>query len=1152
MDELTLSNTSSGNAALYTTATTDGTWFAFLLDQGVSSTESTLTISQTAGFKGYYLFAVTAPAGDINTFVSNTWAYLVPLKIMYQYSALVWMTNPQGTLTSSNTMQLVLSFSGGLKFQVLQALNFNFGNNYASLYISNSTNLFIDPVNNNFDLQSDPNYTFIKLQTNTVQSNSQVRSDLIVPMTGQGIGCMRFQAYLSRATDYNTGNFDFAFKYFYPDTLSGQIAEMNASLLIPGNQNDFNIYQCSLYPPDMLNSKGVYTYFAATGQSWNSNTKVFFATVMTAAMVTDYGYPLNLLPVVDWNPAVLPAQYPTVQSSMMVFSSRCPSDPASRWYLIPSGSYTIGINDNYIPYLDSKNQMRFLCGLAGTESISFTPQTSALTGDLIRFLPNQPAQAGQFPVLPTGNVVGSNTGKTGLQDNYITAWSAFSSGSANNQPVVYHAQPQGSSLFAQHQDVFNSEVLLGYQIVNAGTLSGAKNAVYFPMATYGQPLSASGTFDPLLFEQQILNPSRKAEIANSLKTETEMLTQKRRDNQRLLTAGTNNNVIQTTSNQGFYIEIDQDTSVWDTLKMAVNNDLQGLNSVLSFDMLSARLQSVFQSNQLFLVISANQDNVLGTFNSEMTIEGWPFHINIPASNPTGQYKNVLLFKYCGGTLLNLAQNIQNWSDPSSFNDTQAGGLSNVSLWLQQYIQTGIDRYAVNKDTDYYKFYTVATDPNWQGILALNVDIDVQNFPADLQGLLAGIDMSKFYAHHFGVDSSFIARQDGGLQMQNPSSLFALIDYEDTVYEQLDFSIDAYKKKAPINTAVDYTFTVLTLKVLFENTQIANFNSYLAFTINKLFGEKVDSTNRQNLLILTGTYEDQNGIAAYTFNTTGDSILVMESTVFNTVEIVKASFNTIVPQDADSDGEVNSTFSFWGYLNLKKLSGFDLLSFGSEVDTAPNGYGAYYSSLCVDLAFPLATPTSQTFTFNIGQLNFDTGQSVVRKDSLYAHFPLQLSGMAYGNDKNSPATQGYMTVLVEGLAEQSAVSGEWYGLTFTLNMGSMGALASSAGFNSTFMTCWSPNSNGAAAMIKLSGVNPQAPSFSLQGVLNIGIGVIMIQNLSAEGASPSYMMQINNIVLKLLGLSFPTGGNVNFYLFGNPDLNAPPESLGWYANYVEKS
>ncbi|MBB6271643.1 hypothetical protein HDF26_002100 [Pedobacter cryoconitis] len=1152
MDELTISNISSGNTALYTAAAADGTWFAFLLDQGVSCPENTITISQTVKYQGYYLFATTAPTGDINTFVTNCWSYLIPLKVTYQYSAIVWMTNPQGPFNTANTLQLVLSFSGGLQFQVLKPLNFNFGYNYASLYISNSTNLVIDPVNNRFDFQIDPNYSFIKLQTNTVQSNSQVRSDLLVPMTGIGKGCMRFQAYLSTATDYNTGNFNFALKYFFPDSVSGQISEINASLLIPGNQNDFDIYQCSLYPPDMLNSAGNYTYFAPTGQSWNSNTKLTTATVMAASFMTDYGYPLNLIPVVSWDAAYLPDTYPVTGSTLMIFSPRCPSDPNSRWYLLPEGNYRIGIAEAYVPYLDGKNQLRFLCGLAGTESISFTPQTSKTTGDLISFIPGQAAQATQFPIVPTDNVVGSNTGKTGLVNTYITSWAGFAAGLQTNQPIIYHAQPQGSSLFAQKQDVFNSDVLLGYQILNAGTLSTGNEVSYFPIAAYGQSLTAPADFDPMQFEQQILNPSRKSEIAESQKAEAEMLTAKRRTNQRLLHSEANENIIKTTSNQGFYIEVDQDTSVWDTLKMAVNDDLQGLNSVLSFDALSAKLQSVFQSNQLFLVVSANKDGVLGTFNSEMTIEGWPFHINIPAANPTGQYKNVLLFKYCDGALIDLSKNIQNWSDPSSFTDTSADGLSNVSLWLQQYLQSGIDKYAINNDTDYYKFHKVATDPSWKGILALNVDIDVQNFPADLQGLLAGIDMSKFAAHHFGVDSSYIDQKDGELKMQNPSSLFALIDYEDTVYQQLGYSIEAYKKRAPINTAVDYTFTVITLKVLFENTQITNFNSYLAFTVNKLFDEKINSINRQNLIILTGTYEDQNGIAAYTFNTMDDIILVMESAVFNTIEIVKASFNTIVPQQADSTDEVDSTFSFWGYLNLKSLSGFDLLSFGSENNTLSSGYGAYYSSMCVDLSFPLNTPTIQTFSFDIGQLSFDTGQSVARTDSLYAHFPLQLTGMSYGDASNSPSSQGYMSVLVEGLAAQAAVSGRWYGLTFTLNMGSMGALASSAGFNSIFMTCWSPGQQGAAAMIKLSGVNPQAPAFSLQGVINIGIGVITLQNISAMGKTPSYMMQINNIVLKLLGLSFPAGGNINFYLFGNPDVSGAPQSLGWYANYAEKS
>ena len=421
----------------------------------------------------------------------------------------------------------------------------------------------------------------------------------------------------------------------------------------------------------------------------------------------------------------------------------------------------------------------------------------------------------------------------------------------------------------------------------------------------------------------------------------------------------------------------------------------------------------------------------------------------------------------------------------------------------------------------------------------------------LQGLLAGIDLSRFYAHHFGIDISIVNNDGGTVGMQPTSSLFGLIDYEDQTFVALGADPVKYQQQAPINGSVDYDFTVLKLKVVFINSKIYNFNSYLALTVNKLFGEQVNASNRNNLMIFTGTYENHNGVPSYTFTNTGDNLLNLVNTnIITDVEIIKASFVTIVPQGGSSDGLVQSQFGFWGFINYNDLQGFDLFSFGAEQgNTAPSYCGLSYSNMYIDLSFALATPTKKTFTFDISHMAFDIGQSTPREASLYAHFPLQLSAITSGDANNIPNSQGYLNVSIPKLQQQQGISGPWYGLVFNLNMGTLGSLASSAGFNSTFMMAWNVGATGAWAGVKLPGVNPQAPSFSLQGIIKLDIGSITLE--AATGTtSVAYLMKINNIALKLLSLSFPSGGNISFMLFGNPGANAQPESLGWYGAYVK--
>jgi len=656
---------------------------------------------------------------------------------------------------------------------------------------------------------------------------------------------------------------------------------------------------------------------------------------------------------------------------------------------------------------------------------------------------------------------------------------------------------------------------------------------------YGRNVVVPDGVSVSLFEFQIINPARRYYIANGVKSVDPVPD-----------SGT---IIASTSPQGFYIEVDSASAVWKRMLLASNQFFKSngqLSQVfnLAFNNLGPVLQSAFQTNQLFLVISSNKNNVLGDFESLMEVEEWPFQLRVPQISVPGKYQNVIIFKFCNESLQQRVQNIQYWTNPEDFNDNSQNGLPNISMWLNDYIQKGIDKYRNQHDNDYYKFCQVATDPDWKGVLSLKVDISIDNFPPELQGLLAGIDTDGLNAHHFGIDLSVVHNEGGTLSMKPTSSLFGLIDYEDPVFGIYNSNIDTYKAEAPINSSVDYVYNVLMLKVLFQNSKILNFNSYIAFTINKLFGEKVIADNRANLLLLDGTYENHNGVPSYTFNAKGDNLLLLDSSIIRHVEILKSTFVTQIKDSRGANGNVESLFSFFGYINFKKLEGFDLLSFGGETDDAIGGQGISFSNLNISLVFPLDTPTNQTYAFDISQISFDLGASYARKDSLYRHFPLQLNGMVSGNSKDNPASQGYLNVSLPALKQQQAISGDWYGLTFKLNMGTLGSLASSAGFNTIFLAAWTVGGSGAAAGLKLPGVNPQAPALSLQGVLKLDIGSLSL-NIADDGVS--YLMKINNIALKVLSLTFPSNATIGFYLFGNPSSDAPPESLGWYAGYVKK-
>lgn len=1161
MASLLFSNSASGNAALYVSAD-NSYWSAYLLAKGVAIPESdTLTLEELPKYNGYFLFALSSPTLNADTFVNNVYTFLGPLKT-YQSAAVVWFKDPNATLTTSNTTQLMLTGGTNGAYSVLNNYNFNFGNNYATLFISNnSVALNIDFTNNTFWISGQigaNNYTF---RPNNQASSSQIMGNIEIPLTGIGQGHFRFILGFDAASDFTS--FNVAQQYCFLDNSNNNTPTViHYSLIVPGSLNDLIQMQTSIYPCDLLNKTGLNSYLAFLGTTYSTSTKNYRLTALPSYYQTNFGYPVQLIPHTNFSEIGTSKNYPEANCSLLVFSEQNPNNQTAIWYMVPQGALSLTLDSAYKPYVDSQEQMQLMCGLSATETISFTPQfidaTLTVTGtsDWLTFQPGQKAFALQFPVQATQNVVGSNTKQEWLSDQYDTAWSGLVMVNANNTPIVYHAQPQGSALFSPTQD--SRSPLFDHLVTGSGVLSDAQQTIYVPMVPYGKiATSSSKTVDYSLFEKQILNPTRKAHIADIIQAQNIPASPNGLHSAR----ATGESGIPSTSPQGFYVNVNPQTGVWDVLQLASNQFMTAEGTMseifnLQFTPASTTLQTALQSNQLFLVISYNQQlsdgtYVLDNFSYEMEIAEWPFLLNVPKEPANGKYKNVLIFKFCTGALIDKVQNIQGWNSPDTFNDKSNSGLPNLSMWLQQYIQSGMDQYTVRKDTDYANFYNIATNPNWQGVIALGVDISVQDFPKELQGLLAGIDLNSFYAHHFGIDISIVNNNNGVVAMQPSSSMFALIDYQDPTFYGLDSNPDLYKAKAPINGSVNYDFVVLQLKIVFINSTIYNYNSYLALTVNKLFGEKINSSNRDNLIILTGTYENSNGVPSYTFMNTSDNILnLVNQNIITEVEIIKTTFVTVVPQDDEESSTVYSKFSFWGFINYNNLEGFDLFSFGTESDSVNNHFkGLSYSNMYIDLTFQLETPTVKTFVFDIGQMAFDIGQSTPRVNSLYSHFPLQLSGISCGNNSDTPTQQGYLNVSIPELQNQQSVSGEWYALVFNLNMGTLGALASSAGFTSSFMMAWCVGAQGAWAGVKLPGVNPQAPSFSLQGVLKLNIGSIMLQTATGTD-SIAYLMKINNIALDVFSLSFPPGGNISFMLFGNPASDAKPESLGWYGAYVK--
>jgi len=861
----------------------------------------------------------------------------------------------------------------------------------------------------------------------------------------------------------------------------------------------------------------------------------------------------------------------TIAESALVFAkSPDANDGQSRYYWTPEGEFAL-LNTAEEP-LQYESQNRLLCGLSGTEAISFKGKSETNQGDLICFKSGQPAVANVFPL------DANNQSKAAalLNSTFTTAWISFKKNAGNdNSNISYYSQPADAALFKpQVIEDKNKETanILTYSETPSSNLTDHDQS-FFPLATSAIAMPVLGKrvkggpgyydqTDISQFEIQILNPSRKTEIAKAKRAF------KKLQGKKLKTALTTDLNLSTTP-QGLMVNLATDFG-WQSLTMANPTTVDKLP--LQFNDITEKgdhtaLQEAFQTNEQFLVISnpipvANIEYYKQYFQNKIDIAAWPFILDITGQNnwtsKTG-FNNIVIFKFCNYSIEERIKNQQLWTDPLNFNTT--ANLSGLSDWIIAYIETAKKSVADQGNNSPFKhFVDIVTNENWNGILCLQVTLELNSVPKEIKAILAGIDTSRFTAHHFGIEANQISlTADNKINPDFKSSMFGLINYIDEVYEKRKPSDPLIQAKG------DFDFKVLELQVLFEQSEVKDFKSKIQLTLNKLFNETVsikhdvrDEAITENSIVLNGLYDKRNGNTSYAFAITKVDQLNLASIALDNLKISGVQLTTV----GETDGIALTTrFYISGKLAFNQLENFDLFSYEK----------LGFSNLILDMKFNLGdlgpdkTP-KKTFSFDPTTLIFVKTDVQTREDSLVPNFPLDLTGLIY-NTPNlatkekpavTPASLSYIPVDAPLATMPILATDTWYALRFNVNLGSLGALTAKVGFNAEIILAWSPGvtNNKTQVFIKMpfSGGKPDK-GFSLQGILKFAVGDIMFLSTPAEDKEKiQYAMVFTQIGLSLLGLKLPKTGNTIFYLFGNPEGNqgdASTGNLAWFGAYQAK-
>lgn len=538
----------------------------------------------------------------------------------------------------------------------------------------------------------------------------------------------------------------------------------------------------------------------------------------------------------------------------------------------------------------------------------------------------------------------------------------------------------------------------------------------------------------------------------------------------------------------------------------------------------------------------------------------PWHLQAEDGGPNGELQatvsspTVMLAKFCNRSLSDLVADSSSWLWPEVAVPPIEGGT--IGQTQRLILDIFARAAAADADSPYRRFLTdVVDNPAWNGFLFLNAPVDIAEMPADLLFLTAGIDTDLFYAHHLGLSQTPFVVTGTTPTLQNTAA-FGLIDYSDPV--------DLYSE-----TTVPFDFKTLQLRASFSNSALTDFSAKAELLVNRLFSDVLTKaqTEHGNNLVLDGGYQRVGTVAVYSFVLEGLNSYAPRASVLSRIDVATVGLQT--RGAGTTAGQLVTDFTLSGTLQFAAPQAFDLYSFGPETaeEDAPadTTVGLRYSRLTVSMQFALGgSAADKQFVVDEGNLSFDLANSHARAQSLVGHFPLALNGLlavraTADQDGQSDTATGTRPedlgfTSVSAPLEQTPLAAPWYGLRFTLDLGTLGALLGSVGIGVEVLAAWQPGAGQKLTPPQYIGLKidtgpAQGVQWPLQGVLRLGFRNFQFLTYIDEQDALVYLLRLHQFTLSVLGLlDFPPGNN-DIVLFGNPDQSGSSK-LGWYAAYAK--
>ncbi|WP_316753715.1 hypothetical protein [Pedobacter gandavensis] len=522
----------------------------------------------------------------------------------------------------------------------------------------------------------------------------------------------------------------------------------------------------------------------------------------------------------------------------------------------------------------------------------------------------------------------------------------------------------------------------------------------------------------------------------------------------------------------------------------------------------------------------------------------------------------LIFKYSRHSFAELLDDAGKWSNYGTYKPKDA-----------QKLQAAIKARTDFPNTLDYNYFnnTIKNDPNWNGVILLNVAI-ADGVPAVFNGLKASqtsdpsykpphpsdppklILKTKLKFQYVAFSVNRTAVQNGAIDISN-SSYYALIDFDvidkpggrsDDYHVVSKHFADEIDKKIDIQSP---PFILSKLLVRFESSQIKNFVSYAFLQVPQIFENNITFDDfplshttatgydsKPNLIRLKGNYQKNSaGDDEFNFEAeTKSKITFDDGNILKDIAVSKIAFGYAKDEnefrfDIDAKADLGS----WANNELISIKELSFQNIGFK-------FG-------LDLTLPIPKfDLSKLLVFP--SIDFDGGgflSSFPIKFSHFEVFKLKRKGAGTGS---ADADINFDYFQLPGFKMPDikvGISISLFSFIFDFDLGTLGSLAGLSSLKGQFLVGWSPK-GGFSLGFKLNGPSMNGVHIDLFGALKLDIHELNYGKFKPTGSTAcnAYFLRLVNARITILGMQLPSDDSVfNGILFAQPG-----SKLAWLINY----